>query len=53
MSDVSAYLLSRSDPRIAQHSLKYHQALHNAAHTDRLIYVDLIMDVAKVHGVNL
>lgn len=52
MSDERAYLWGHSDPRIAPQSLKCHSALHIAAVTDRLIYMDLIMDEAKVIGAN-
>lgn len=52
MSDESAYLLGRSDPRIALQSLKCHSAPHITAVTDRLIYMDLIMDEAKVNRAN-
>lgn len=52
MSDERTYLLGRSDPRIALQSLKCHSVHHNAAVTDRLIYMDLIMDEAKVNGAN-
>lgn len=52
MSDESAYLLGLCDPRIALQSLKSHSALHFTAVTDRLIYIKLIMDEAKVNGAN-
>lgn len=52
MSDERAYLWGHSDPRIAPQSLKCHSALHIAAVTDRLIYMDLIMDEAKVIAAN-
>lgn len=49
MSDESTYLSGRPDPKIALQSLKCHSALHITAMTDSLIYMDLIMDDAKVN----
>lgn len=50
MSDESAYLLGQPDPRIALQSLKCHSELHITAVTDRLIYINLIMDEDKANG---
>lgn len=50
MSDESAYLLGQPGPRIALQSLKCHSELHITAVTDRLIYINLIMDEDKANG---